>query len=69
MKSTSPIHDLYLKPLPSSAGAGGMRTSILTDQDHLLRRFGLAEAVRLGVGETTGLRLRAVADEVWALLE
>jgi len=59
------IHDVLLTPL-SSAPAG--RQAILAFEDHLLRRFGSAEVVRLGPGETFRV-LRGKADEVWALLE
>ncbi|MBF8255408.1 MAG: hypothetical protein HW375_315 [Anaerolineales bacterium] len=61
----SVIHDVLLTPL-SSAPAG--RQAILAFEDHLLRRFGSAEVVRLGPGETFRV-LRGKADEVWALLE
>ena len=61
----SVIHDVLLTPL-ASAPAG--RQAILAFEDHLLRRFGSAEVVRLGPGETFRV-LRGKADEVWALLE
>lgn len=63
------IHDLYIRELSATDEAGIGRVAILADHDHLLRRFGLCELVTLPVGQTTGLRVRAVADEVWALLE
>jgi hypothetical protein len=61
----SVIHDVLLTPL-SSAPAG--RQAILAFEDHLLRRFGSAEVVRLGPGQAFRV-MREKADEVWALLE
>ncbi len=69
MLPQSAIHDVYIRELSASDEAGIRRLSILADHDHLLRRFGLSEAVWLVAGQTTGLRVRAVADEVWALME
>jgi len=61
----SVIHDVLLTPL-ASAPAG--RRAILSFEDHLLRRFGSAEVVRLGPGEAFRV-LREKADEIWALLD
>ena len=61
----SVIHDVLLTPL-STAPAG--RQAILAFEDHLLRRFGSAEVVRLGPGEPFRV-LREKADEIWALLD
>lgn len=63
------IHDVYIRELSASDEAGIRRMTILADHDHLLRRFGLAETIWLAAGQTTGLTVREVADEVWALLE
>lgn len=69
MQPQTAIHDVYIRELSASPEPGIQRVTILVDHDHLLRRFGLSEAVWLASGETTGLRVRAVADELWALLE
>jgi hypothetical protein len=63
--SETPIHDALLTTL--SSGPAG-RQAILSFEDHLLRRFGSAEVIRLGTPETFRV-LRAEADEVWTLLE
>jgi hypothetical protein len=59
------VHDALVTAL-ASPGAG--RLGILAFEDHLLRRFGSAEVVRLTPGDDFRV-LRAKADEVWALLE
>ena len=69
MSTQYPIQDLFVKTLAASQADGLTRWLALSDQDHLLRRFGLAEVVRVPAGADTGLRLREVADEVWALIE
>jgi hypothetical protein len=59
------IHDVLLTPLaPASAG----RQALLAFDDHLLRRFGGLEIVRLHRGDSLGV-LRRVADEVWIMLD
>lgn len=59
------IHDALVTPLtPDEDG----RLPILAFEDHLLRRFGRVEIVRLNPG--LGFRvLRIKADEVWTLIE
>ncbi len=42
---------------------------VLSDQDHLLRRFGQVQVIRKSPGRSETLCLREVADEVWALIE
>jgi hypothetical protein len=69
MQPHTAIHDMYIRELSASPEAGIQRVTILADHDHLLRRFGLSEAVWLASGEVTGLLVRSVADELWALLE
>jgi hypothetical protein len=59
------VHDVLVTPL-STGGPGAL--SILSFEDHLLRRFGSVQLVRLEPGETFR-GLRASADEVWALIE
>lgn len=63
------IHDVYIRELSATDDDGIRRMAILADHDHLLRRFGLSETIWLASGQTTGLRVRAVADELWALLD
>ncbi len=63
------IHDLFIRPLSESSEPGLRRLPVLSDHDHLLRRFGSCEAISLEADATTGLRLRSVSDEIWALME
>ncbi len=69
MSESFPIHDLFIRPLTHVEEPGVSRWTALRDTDHLLRRFGQAEAVRISPDRPADLRLRPVADEVWALLE
>lgn len=63
----SGIHDTLIAPLaPAPAGAASL--AVLAFEDHLLRRFGSTEVIRLTAGADFQI-LRAKADEVWALLE
>jgi hypothetical protein len=63
----SGIHDALIAPLaPAASGAASL--AVLAFEDHLLRRFGSAEVIRLSAGADFQI-LRAKADEVWALLE
>src|SRR3990172_288944 len=57
------VHDALITPL---AGTGD--GTILSFEDHLLRRFGSAQVIRLRPGESFRMR-RALGDEVWAVLE
>ena len=59
------VHDVLVTTLPTG-GPGAQ--SVLSFEDHLLRRFGSAQLVRLEPGDTFSC-LRASADEVWALVE
>jgi len=62
------IHDGLVTPLAPSSRPWGEAMPIVAFQDHLLRRFGRTELIRLrDQGEFEGRR--RVADEVWALLE
>ena len=63
------IHDLFIKPLSREEFASGWRLPLLRYSDHLLRRFGLAEAIQLAAGASLGPIVRRRADEAWALLE
>jgi hypothetical protein len=69
MSESLPIPDLFIRPLHPDLSEGHTRMTALRDDDHLLRRFGLAEVVRLCPTQELHLRLRSVADEVWALIE
>jgi hypothetical protein len=62
-----PIHDLYIRPLQIDAEGVAARLRLVAYSDHLLRRFGVAELLRLPAGATFGPRLQSVADDVWAL--
>lgn len=64
-----PIPDLLVRPLTRLDNEGVVRWPALSDTDPLLRRFGLAEVLRLTPEARPVLRCRAAADEVWALLE
>ncbi len=63
------IPDLFVRPLEREDAEGLTRWPALRDIDPLLRRFGLAEVVRMTPEAAPRLRCRASADEVWALLE
>ena len=64
------IHDLVALRLSSEpVGEGIERTAVLRIGDHLLRRFGQADVVRLQAGATVVLPPRAIADEVWVLVD
>jgi mannose-6-phosphate isomerase-like protein (cupin superfamily) len=58
------IHDVVVSQLHPEDG----RILALRRDDHLLRRFGAAEILRLNPGQTFG-SLRKTADEIWAVLE
>ena len=62
------IHDGLVAPLASSPRSGGEAVPILAFDDHLLRRFGSTELLRLRNKSEFDVR-REVADEVWVLLE
>ncbi|NIS83254.1 MAG: hypothetical protein GTO14_24325 [Anaerolineales bacterium] len=64
-----PIHDLFIRPIEVIEEPGVTRWPALADTDHLLRRFGHAEIVRLQEETKTRLRVREVADEIWALVD
>jgi dTDP-4-dehydrorhamnose 3,5-epimerase-like enzyme len=63
------IHDLYARPLKPQTDERGERWGLLRFEDHLLRRFGLAELVRTTPDAPAALRARSVADEVWILID
>lgn len=63
-----PIHDLHIQPIDPAPVEGGELLPLLRYSDHLLRRFGAAELVRLPAGGERQQAPRPVADEVWALV-
>lgn len=65
----TPIHDLFVKALSKEDFASGWRLPMLRYDDHLLRRFGLAEAIQLDARSSLGPQIRRTADELWALVE
>lgn len=69
MPETYPIHDLYIRMFSPVTEPNIIRWPALSDHDHLLRRFGQAEVVRVLPGHKSMLRVREVADEVWILIE
>jgi hypothetical protein len=62
---TPRIHDALLTSLASDEAG---RLAVVAFEDHLLRRFGRAEILRLRPGEGFAV-LRVMADEVWTLIE
>lgn len=69
MPEVFPIHDLYIKPILLIEEPGSTRWPTLCDSDHILRRFGLAEVVRVQPEAPPKVHVREIADEVWALIE
>jgi hypothetical protein len=68
MKSNFPIHDLFIRKLSAIEQHGEIHIPILAFDDHLLRRFGFAESVRLEPEHQSDMKVREVADEIWASL-
>ncbi len=68
MTNDYPIHDLFIGKLKAIEEGGEVRIPILSFNDHLLRRFGFVDSVRLEPGYQSGLNVREVADEIWACL-
>lgn len=69
MVTSLPIHDLFIQKLETNEDSGRTRLPILRHDDHLLRRFGFAEMIRLEPIPPDSMQIRAVADEIWALIE
>jgi len=69
LTETKPIHDLYIRELALEETEGLTKFHVLSDEDHLLRRFGQVQVIRKSPGRNEILYLREVADEVWALIE
>ncbi len=69
MHQDPPIHDLVLRPIASIDDPPAQRWIALRETDHILRRFGQAEVLRISPSASSTLRLRHRADEVWALID
>lgn len=69
MRQDPSIHDLVIRPITAIEGPDAQRWVALRETDHILRRFGQAEVVRISSRTFSNLRLRHRADEVWALIE
>jgi dTDP-4-dehydrorhamnose 3,5-epimerase-like enzyme len=63
------IRDLLIEPLASTNDGTDSILTMLSFNDHLLRRFGQLDLVRKDPGHLTQLRMRSVADEIWVLIE
>jgi dTDP-4-dehydrorhamnose 3,5-epimerase-like enzyme len=63
------IHDLLFEPLLLTNDEPGSFLTLLSFDDHLLRRFGQLDLVRKDPEKLTQLRMRSVADEIWVLIE
>jgi hypothetical protein len=66
MKQAFPIHDLFIHTLEASEEEGRTTLPLLSFDDHLLRRFGFAESITFEPNHRSRMRVRSVADEVWA---
>jgi hypothetical protein len=66
---TLPIHDLLVRALTSAELPSWTSMPILRFEDHLLRRFGLAEYLYATESNRPMMRLQPAADEVWALID
>lgn len=62
-----PIHDLFIQPLAVRNEGAIARLRLVGHSDHLLRRFGVAEVLRLPAGATLGPCLQPIADDAWVL--
>ena len=69
MNIQTTIHDLYLRKLTPQNLENGFSLPILSEDHHLLRRFGATEFIHLNPHSKNKMRLRVVADEIWALLQ
>lgn len=66
---TESIPDVWIRAIASEPSRMGDRFTALAYDDHLLRRFGALEVIRLNPGSRLEPVLREEADEVWVLLE
>ena len=67
-ENTLPIHDLFIRKLDTLDEDGQIRMPILSFEHHLLRRFGFAESILVKPEYRTKMKVREVADEIWASL-
>jgi hypothetical protein len=65
MGSEPMIHDLYIRRLSEEESGTTSRLPLLRFEDHLLRRVGSAELVKIRSDHPVLLQVRSVADEVW----
>ena len=63
------IPDLFVHPISAQQSKEGEILKVLNGSYPLLRRFGSLEALRIQPREAMAMRMRLVADEVYALLE
>lgn len=61
------IFGVTIEPLKPDAQSGRETLMALRYGDHWLRRFGLAELIRLDQERTPHLQVRQSADEVWVI--
>ncbi len=69
MVGSANIHDVWIRELSLDRTAYGDRILALRFDDHLLRRFGSLEIIKLAPHSMTEPLLRDEADEVWVLVE
>jgi dTDP-4-dehydrorhamnose 3,5-epimerase-like enzyme len=69
MSETGTIMDLLIEELPISRTGSDEILTMLSFDDHLLRRFGQMGLVRRSPAALQALMLRAAADEIWVLVE
>jgi dTDP-4-dehydrorhamnose 3,5-epimerase len=63
------IHDLYMRRLTLRSDKHAESLPLLRFEDHLLRRFGMAELIRPDSAAPGEMHVRSLADEIWILLE
>lgn len=64
-----PIHDLWVRDLPTVASEQSARTSVLAFGEHLLGSIGQVEVVRLQPQAQVPPRVHGDEDEAWALVQ
>lgn len=64
-----PINDLFYRRVQTIEAAGLKRLLALSESDHLLRRFGQVQIIRINPDADVQMRLREVADEIWVLID
>jgi dTDP-4-dehydrorhamnose 3,5-epimerase-like enzyme len=66
---TSQIFGFFIRIMETERSEGTERWHVLVDSDHLLRRFGELELIRMTGGDHEQPFLREQADEIIALIE